>query len=194
MARTYRKPDGTPVIEIDVDQERPAAVFAAARAVLGIADKDAPEGVDFYRSEEVEAAADAHIDRHLTLFRLRDFRLVYLLRQVDGPLEEVHLDAIGKAFKAPGIWRDVAGVDAGIWIDERYWQRFDARQREAIVLHELLHLEVTDKGTIKIADHDVEEFGMVVALYGAWLPRYQRFAEQLALFGTPEAPAKAANG
>jgi predicted metallopeptidase len=190
MARVTKDADGNPTIHVDVDErdwtrdpEVRATVAGVVAKAIGAEPSGNPEGLDYYRSDEVMAVARRLVERHaVTLARLRDFELVYLLRQVEGELEEKRLDAIAKAFKAPALWRDVAGVDAGIWIDERYWKVFTERQREAVCLHELLHLGVNDNGQIKILDHDVEDFSMVVRLYGPWTPALRQFGEQMALF------------
>jgi predicted metallopeptidase len=190
MARVTKDANGNPTIHIDVDErewtrdpEVRATVAGVVAKAIGLPPSENPEGLDYYRSDEVMAVARRLVDRHaVTLARLRDFELVYLLRHVEGELEEKRLDAIAKAFKAPALWHDVAGVDAGIWIDDRYWKLFGEQQREAVCLHELLHLGVNDNGQIKLLDHDVEDFGMVVRLYGPWIPNLRRFAEQLALF------------
>lgn len=161
---------------VDVDQA--LKVLGAAAGLDAVTD-----GLDYARSDEVAAVCRRLIERHaVTLARLRDLELVYLLRFVEGELEERRIDAIAKAFKAPALWRDIAGVDAGIWIDKRYWAPFSERQREAVCLHELLHIGVNDKGDVKLQDHDVEDFGMVVRLYGPWTPALRQFGEQMALF------------
>jgi len=158
------------------------------RRGLGVGEAEAAydDQLDYYRSGEVEAVAAKLIDpkgRHaITFGSVRDFSVIYLLRRVDGPMEARTIDALAKCHKAPALWRDVYGVDVAIWVDERYWQRFTERQREAVVMHELLHIGQNDAGKVKLLEHSVEEFGLVVATYGQWLPELERFAEQLALF------------
>jgi predicted metallopeptidase len=151
-------------------------------AVKNVDDEVQIDGMDYIRSAEVESVALTLRVRHRLMFApLDEITIAYLLRQVDGEVEEKEIDALAKAVKAPAIWRDVAAIDAVIWVDERYWSRFDESQREAVVLHELCHISVDD-GKVKLLKHDVEEFGMVVRLYGPWRPDLSRFSKQLALF------------
>jgi predicted metallopeptidase len=139
--------------------------------------------IDFYPSTEVEEVAKRLIEQHRFLFaHLSELKLIYLLRQVEGEIEEKTIDALAKAVKAPALWRDTFGVDAAIWVDRRWWVKFTEAEREAVVLHELLHVGVNDKGRAKMLDHDVEEFGMVVRLYGPWRPDVALFEQQLGLF------------
>jgi len=170
-----RAPDGHPTLHVakeDID----TGVFR--RAALAIDDD-----LDYRRSDEVQGIAERLIAQHADTFAdVRDLAVIYLLRRVDGEMDVKTIDALAKCVKAPALWRDVYGVDVAIWVDERYWQRFDARRREAVIMHELLHIGVTDAGKVKLQDHSVEEFGMVARLYGQWLPDLERFAEQLALF------------
>lgn len=159
------------------------------RAALAIEDE-----LDYRRSEEVQWIAEDLIGKHaITFAHLRELEILYMLRRVDGDVAAKTIDALAKCVKAPAIWRDAYGVDVAIWVDERYWQRFDERQRHAVVMHELLHIGVNDAGKVKLLDHSIEEFGLVVATYGQWRPDLERFAEQLAMFDdatTPETPPR----
>lgn len=152
----------------------------AAAALSG----EGRDDLDFRRSDEVRELAERLIEQHPSLEDLSELSLLYLLRSTADPTEPgmARIDAIAKAVKAPAIWRDVFGVDAAIWVDARWWGSLDERRREAIVLHGLLHIGVTDAGKVKLLDHDVDEFSMVARLYGQWRPSLERFAEQLALF------------
>jgi hypothetical protein len=72
-------------------------------------------------------------------------------------------------------------------LDWHFWAGATPMQREALVFHELCHtahavdregeLRFTDEGrpVFELRGHDVEEFGDVVARYGAWLPDIQFF-------------------
>lgn len=147
-------------------------------------------GQDFVRSEEIEEVAGRLIEKHaFRLGAIHSIRVLYLLngKPFDEEKEERSHDAIGKAIKAPVLWRDVSGYDAVIWVRGYFWGKFDARQREAIVLHELLHLDVDAEGALRIAKHEIEEFGLVVREYGRWLEDIDLFARQLSLFEEPGA-------
>ena len=52
----------------------------------------------------------------------------------------------------------------------------------ALVAHELCHGEMSDKGSLRVVKHDLEEFGFVVRKYGAWQQSIALFDKQLAMF------------
>lgn len=72
-------------------------------------------------------------------------------------------------------------------LDFEFWTQADARAREALVFHELLHAahaidkdgepKFTEEGMPiwEIRGHDIEEFNEVVRRYGAWLPDVTAF-------------------
>lgn len=140
-------------------------------------------------SPEVGVIAERLLDTHLTLARLRtsDLNIAYCLQAGADPQKvkgrERTMDSIGRAIKAPPLWRDLAGVDGVIWVNEVAWNGLSERLREAVVLHELLHfdVEVSDDGDEKLVvlKHDIEEFGLVVSTYGPWHGGLERFAEQI---------------
>ena len=139
--------------------------------------------LDFRRSVEIKGIAERLIAKHgVTFAQLGELKILYLLRSVQGEMDAATIDALAKCVKAPALWRDVFSVDVAIWVDERYWKRFTERQREAIVMHELLHVGVNDKGRVKLLEHSIEEFGLVVATYGQWRPELERFARQMGMF------------
>lgn len=99
----------------------------------------------------------------------------------------------GRCIKAPKLWRDVTGIDVVIWARKHFWDQFGIDLRRALVLHELLHIEVKrDKdGAAKIAlrKHDVEDFVDIARKYGpnALAGDGGRYVRAAALFaGEPE--------
>src|SRR3972149_2840515 len=46
------------------------------------------------------------------------------------------------------------------------YQPLNATAQEALVAHELCHGEMTEKGTLRVVPHDLEEFRFVVAQWG----------------------------
>jgi len=78
----------------------------------------------------------------------------------------------GKCSKATGKWAFLTGYDYVIEIWGVWWQHANDSAKEALILHELLHIlrDVDSKGNVKwkIRNHDVEEFHEVVQLYGSW--------------------------
>jgi|GEM_PF-5946452 len=125
-----------------------------------------------------------------------DIRVGFLLnvKPFDPLKEEAKHDAIAKCVKAPTVWHDLTGFDAIIWIRDFWWQLFGPEAREALVVHELLHLDVSyDKAGevgLKVRKHDLEEFGDVVRHYGSVLPGVADFAVQLAAGTDPAQPLR----
>lgn len=89
--------------------------------------------------------------------------------------DEVTHDTIGKALKSPPFWRVESGFDAAVIVSRAFWDIFSTQQREATVLHELLHIGVKrDKHGrvtgVSIAKHSIEEYTAVIRHFGSWLP------------------------
>ena len=58
------------------------------------------------------------------------------------------------------------------------WCVLDDSQREAMLLHELLHIDRID-GVWKVQPHSVEEHTEVIEAYGLWKPDLQEFAQAI---------------
>jgi len=67
------------------------------------------------------------------------------------------------------------GWDYIIEIAWDMWAFFTERQREALLFHELCHVERFDD-VWKIRSHNVEEFTPVIQVYGLWKPDLESFA------------------
>jgi len=89
----------------------------------------------------------------------------------------------GKCSRATGKWSYLTGYDYVIEVWEPFWNRVSDYAREALVYHELLHIQkqVTAKGKVKwtVRKHDVEEFLDVVREYGPWSDNLQSLKELL---------------
>jgi len=62
------------------------------------------------------------------------------------------------------------------------WKIFTAKQRRALIDHELAHIvrKETNKGIKwKLRHHDIEEFNAIVQRYGEWLPSVTKFRKAL---------------
>ena len=125
------------------------------------------ERSDYVEAPDMKKIATALIRRHPTIAAVtEDLRVGYRLR-LGEPAGEGEA-AIAMCQKAPPLWRDESGLDVVIWAWSFWWEQFDERQREALTLHELLHVDRTEKGAVKLRRHDVEEFVTVVHEYGDW--------------------------
>lgn len=125
------------------------------------------ERTDYVESGDMKSIAVALVRRHPTIASVvEDLRIGYRLR-LGEPSGEGE-SAIAQCQKAAPLWRDESGLDVVIWVWQYWWEAFDERARERITLHELLHIDRTEKGAVKIRRHDVEDFVLVVHEYGAW--------------------------
>ena len=149
-----------------------------------VQEPDFTPDVDYLEFPDLANVANGLIRRNDVHFRdLAQLRIVYLRRLGDRSGEGEA--AIAKCQKAPAIWRDTAGIDVAIWVWDEVWAELDTRQREALTAHELCHVSVTEKGTVKLLPHDLEEFAWVARQYGAWDTATRIFAEQLRAFDEP---------
>lgn len=156
------------------------------------------EGPQFERAGDVAEVADEVFakegqDRLIPrLFDVRrairegDINVLYLrnTKPFDPLSDEARHDAIAKCVKAPTLWHDVTGFDAAIWVRGYFWDQFDEMSRRALLVHELLHLDVSydDGGAVKLAirKHDLEEFDDVARHFGAALPGIAEFTRAFA--------------
>jgi hypothetical protein len=134
----------------------------------------------FELSAEVQAVAERLIASHSRLRPLSEWTLAYLLHHADPPKRgNAHTWASAKL--VPKWMRPLTDHDAAVIVNAKVWAVLPERQREALTLHELLHLEENEQGRLEVVPHDVEEFGLVVATYGQWRPSLEAFAEQLSM-------------
>lgn len=166
------------------------------------------DGPDFLRSSEVEAVAEKVLEIHggiggvprlhpiAEAVRNEELRIMWLLNEKpfnDEIEDDQEPEIAGRCVKAPKLWRDVTGIDIAIWARRHFWDDFNTELRRALVMHELLHIEVKrDKdGQAKFAirKHDVEDFVDIAREYGpsALAGDGGRYVRAAALFaGEPE--------
>ncbi len=138
---------------------------------------------DIVASDEVRAVAERLIADHLRWSFLRSRPIAYLVdRRKDAAEPKPGAHAFGDVRLVPALWRGLAGVEAALIVKQVAWDSLTDRQREALVHHLLMHLDVNQKGALVLAGHDLEEFGATVREYGQWMPDVEHFAEQLGMF------------
>lgn len=160
-------------------------------------------GAQFVKASEVGDVAERVLDAHgrpggiprlhsvRQAWREGDIAIAFLLntKAFDPASDEAKHDAIAKCIKAPTLWHDLTGYDVAIWVRAYFWERFDPTSREALMAHELLHLDVEydDDGEVKLAirKHDLEEFDDVARHFGAALPGIAEFNRAFAASGQP---------
>lgn len=88
---------------------------------------------------------------------------------------------LGKCHKVSEKDKTLHGFDYVIILAWDMWTMLEPIQREALLLHELLHvLKLGEEAADwKIQPHDVEEFGKVIEIYGLWKPDLEAFAESI---------------
>jgi hypothetical protein len=166
------------------------------------------EGPDFVRSDELAKVGAEVVEAHghvggvgrihpiAEAIRDGELKILWLLNTKpfnDQAEDDQEPEIAGRCVKAPGLWRDFTGYDFAIWAREHFWDQFDTDLRRALVLHELLHIEIkrNDKGipSFSTRKHDVEDFVDVARQYGpgALAGEGARYVRAAALFaGEPE--------
>jgi hypothetical protein len=77
----------------------------------------------------------------------------------------------GKVIKTSSLMKFLTDLDLVVLINKDAWSVFNQTQKEALVLHELLHVGRNERDEITVTkEHDVEEFVKVVERYGSWTP------------------------
>ena len=149
-------------------------------------------GTEFWRAPEVKRIADELIPKHHLHLNRHDVVIKYVFR--DPAAKSKGSLVYGKARKVTGLSAFLVGlehadrVETGelveffvIEVAHEPWQSLTDRQKQALVDHELCHLDVelTDKGETKLVTrgHDLEEFNEVVKRHGLWRPTVVEFAE-----------------
>lgn len=143
------------------------------------------EGPEFVRSSEVEAVAEKVLELHggvggvprlhpiAEAVRDGDLAIMWLLNEKpfnEDTEDDQEPEIAGRCVKAPRLWHDVTGVHFAIWARKHFWDLYGIELRRALVLHELLHIDLgRDKnGEMKLSTrkHDVEDFVDIARQYG----------------------------
>jgi hypothetical protein len=100
---------------------------------------------------------------------LANVRIIVLRRASSRTDNEFHVAS------ASGVWirgdreRAVrADVDAGVWLQGEFWDRFNPMQRQAWLHHLLLRFTLTPKGALKLQRPDMVVWPEELRIYGAW--------------------------
>lgn len=153
----------------------------------------------FTEAGELEKLAAVLLGRHDELKYLSaaflggDIRIHFLWDNTpfDPGKDEVTHATMGKAYKAPKVWAHLADVDFAIAIRRYFYDRFDERQRDAVLFHELLHIEFKEPGKFALRNHSIEEFTAVMRRYGAFLPDRASFVKAWANWESDQGGAPA---
>lgn len=79
---------------------------------------------------------------------------------------------LGQAKKVPPDQKLLMTIpyDFIIWFAADWWDRLEARQRLAMIDHELQHCYMDSEGNASLAKHDIEEFNCILERHGFWWP------------------------
>ena len=145
-------------------------------------------GIDvdpFEQSDEVKELAGHVIHRWPEFEPIREaigdgLRIAFVWdnKGFDPTKDEYKRHVIAKVTKASPLWTYLAETELVVQFRRWFWDQFDETQREAVLYHELRHIDVTegdDKGPkVRLAPHEVEEFYGVARRYGHALPALER--------------------
>lgn len=144
-------------------------------------------GRDFKEDDDLEILASQLIAAHeTTLGHCRNLRIAYLWKRKGGG--KGGKGTLGKCQSLSGVAQHWGRADILVWLAADHCKdlKLNARQLEALLFHELLHIGWdADKGQAFIAEHDFAGFLKELELYGAWDQDLQLLAHhksQLRLF------------
>lgn len=165
----------------------------ARRARVPRAEKPKADPLKWEISDELTSIATALMARHEVHFAdLRQLRVGYLMIAGGREPKRDRIDGVWARFmKVPEPYRTLTELDAVVWVRYAIWKVLDAKQREALMAHQLSHCQTNDKGEIVILRHDLEDFAWVARQFGPWHENVELYGKQLSLFGKPdEKPAR----
>lgn len=94
---------------------------------------------------------------------------VFETKPFDPEKEEFKPHTIAKVTKASPLWLSLTGHDLVIQFRQSFWDVFDDHRRQAVLHHELMHIEWA-AGKLSLRPHDVEEMSKTARRYGPALP------------------------
>jgi hypothetical protein len=75
----------------------------------------------------------------------------------------------GKCYRTTGPWNFLLpDFDFVVLIWLEWWETHNEQERQALLYHELLHINQTKHGSWRLRQHDIQEFSEVITSFGAW--------------------------
>ena len=180
LLERFREETGLPLVP-DAESSEPYPVPALDTFV-----DESEQELEFLPAADLEALAQELIKKHRgVLYGLRDLRIHCLWKRQGG--ESGGSPVYGACQKANALLRYWADSDFIVWlaadnIEAADYSRF---QVEACLFHQLMHIEVDEKGKRHVRPHDAELFLAEFSRYGFWDQRLEqvgRAVQQLPLF------------
>jgi hypothetical protein len=146
-------------------------------------EKEPPVPVTYEVSHDVEEVM-ARVERlYPDQFSwAKNFHLGAVIVRGSKPKEVEGCFTLARFVKVPPLWHGLSGYDGIVRVEEWAWTRLAPSEQEALIVHELCHGSMSERGTLRTLRHDLEEFGFVVRKYGAWRDAVVIFDKQLSLF------------
>jgi len=131
----------------------------------------------YVESKELDRLAQKVLKSNKSLDANKGCRIKFLIRKSGSS------PYLGVCKKTSPLVKFLTGYDYIIEVWEGFWNKSNKKQKKALLLHELLHIQasVDSKGNQrwKIRKHDVEEFLKVIKKYGGWLSDRKEFLKLL---------------
>lgn len=111
-----------------------------------------------------------------------DAHIMYMFRSKAG--KSGGKTRLASCYLASELQKAVHGYNYIIEIAADEWDHMEQQQREALLLHEILHIgakedEKTGAVTWGLRKHDTEEFRKVVEVYGIWTGDLEEMAKAI---------------
>lgn len=141
----------------------------------GIPLEDDFSGMAFLKSDEIKEIAEALIKKSLS--HLVNVRIEYFWKRKGG--RGGGKVTLGKCQRPSGLLAHYCPGAIVIWLGADHCKNLKLTrfQVEALIYHELNHIEVTDEGVVGLKKHDFEGFGDEIVEYGFWNTGLQEAAQ-----------------
>lgn len=147
------------------------------RRLLPPVDEAFDEGDDFLPSPELLACARRLIEQWFPALNDGVLDLMVLWKRAGG--QKGGMATLGQCQAVRGLLRHFAPHHIVIWLaaDHCVDFQFEDREVEAIVYHELCHIDPEEPGNYKVRGHDCELFVSEIERYGLWRPGIRDLAD-----------------
>ena len=107
------------------------------------------------------------MEEHFPQLQFLKFKLIFDLKQrvSKGRLVLASIETAGPKIRY--LSKDniaVDGYDLLLIVDQKAWELATVEQRVKLIRHELRHVQIDEKGSVKIVGHDIEDFHIEVKL------------------------------
>jgi hypothetical protein len=107
------------------------------------------------------------MEEHFPQLQYLNFKLIYDLKQRVSKGRVVLASIETASPKIKYLSKDkiaIDGYDLLMIVDQKAWEVASIDQRAKLVRHEMRHVEIDEKGAVKIVGHEIEDFHIEVKL------------------------------